>query len=375
MTEHSIELDSDINLELKIIRNASSAAVESTVGSRGTSWNIRDSQDETTFVITTNMNETECFSSVVEVSHWCYLYGVAILFMIAILLNGLSVVVFQSKSLRRFSFSVYLTALSVTDTIALFGYIPRKWLNLFYLSMQWSNKTTFYDSNTIACKSLTFATYVFRFLSSWLLVALACDRLTLSYNPYKQCKVKTAKFARNAIIYCIIAALIFNSHVLFTWKSMLYSMDPDQYSCIPHAPSNAVSVGLTITTILTIVGLPFFLLVGMFIATIRNFGSWRVRPKRVSANTLCRIMLEKRATTMVVVVTGVFCALSVPYTLAWLVLLVQHFLSPATGDDRSSCKYVVLSAARDICEVIFMINYSIKFMVCMFSARSILGKR
>lgn len=356
---------------MELTRNTSSAAVEV----REKSWNIKDAQDQTTFVTTTNINETQCFSSVVEASHWCYLYGVAILFMIAILLNGLAVVVFQSKSLRRFSFSVYLTALSVTDTVALFGYIPRKWLNLFYLSMQWSNTMTFYDSNTIACKSLTFTTYVFRFLSSWLLVALACDRLTLSYNPYKQCKVKTAKFARNAIIYCIIAALIFNSHVLFTWKSMLYSENPDQYSCIPHAPSNAVSVGLTITTILTIVGLPFFILVGMFIATIRNFGSWRVRPKRVSANTLCRIMLEKRATTMVVVVTGVFCALSVPYTLAWLVLLVQHFLSPATGDDTSSCKYVVLSAARDICEVVFMINYSIKFMVCMFSARSILGKR
>ena len=198
-------------------------------------WNIEESQDGISTVLSSN--DTNCISQLVEASHWCYLYGVGFLIIIALLLNGVSLVVFQTKPLRKFPFSVYLSALAITDTIALFGHIPRKWLDILYLYLGWGTGVTFYDSNTVACKTVTYISYGFRFMSSWLLVGLACERLTVSSNPYKPSKFRTMKSARHAIIYCIIASLIFNSHVLFTWKSFRVPNTLDQaHSCVPNGP-------------------------------------------------------------------------------------------------------------------------------------------
>ena len=293
-------------------------------------WNIEESQDGINTVFSSS-NETNCVSQLVEASHWIYLYGVGFLIIIALLLNCVSLVVFQAKPLRNLSFSIYLSALSITDTVALIGHVPRKWLNILYLSLGWGTGVTFYDSSTVACKALTFISYGFRFLSSWLLVGLACERLVVSTNPYQPSKFRTLKSARHAIIYSVIASLIFNSHVLFTWKSVPIPGSFDEArSCVPMAPSDFISMTLTVTTILTIVGLPFLILATVTIFTIRNFGSWGMRPRRLSPRAICRAMLEKQATSMVVVISAMFCILSVPYTISWIVLLVQHFTSTST---------------------------------------------
>ena len=320
-------------------------------------WNIEESQDGIDTVLSSNV--TDYVSQLVEASHWIYLYGVGFLIIIALFLNCVSLVVFQAKPLRNLSFSVYLSALSVTDTVALIGHVPRKWLNILYLSLGWGTRVTFYDSSTVACKALTFISYGFRFLSSWLLVGLACERLVVSTNPYQPSKFRTLKWARHAIIYSVITSLIFNSHVLFTWKSVPIPGSFDEArSCVPMAPSDFISVALTVTTILTIVGLPFPILATVTIFTIRNFGSWGMRPRRLSPRAICRAMLEKQATSMVVVISAMFCILSVPYTISWIVLLVQHFTSTSTP----MCQYVQISAARDISEVGFMFTYAIKFL-------------
>ncbi len=334
-------------------------------------WNIEDSQDGIASVLSSN--STECISQLVEASQWCYLYGVGFLLITAFFLNGVSLVVFQAKPLRRLSFSVYLTALAVTDTVALFGHIPRKWLNILYLSLGWGTGVTFYDTNTVACKALTFVSYVFRFMSSWLLVGLACERLSVSSNPYKPSKLRTVKSAGHAIVYCVIAALIFNSHVLFTWRSVSIPDAADlAHSCVPMAPSDFISVALTITTILTIVGLPFVVISLVTIFTVRNLGAWALRPRRLSARAICRALLEKQATSMVVVLSGMFCILSVPYTISWVVLLVQHFTAKST---TSVCTYIEMSAARDISEVGFMVTYALKFLVCIFTGRAVLSSK
>ena len=333
-------------------------------------WNIEESQDGITTVMSSN--GTNCISQLVEASHWCYLYGVGFLIIIALLLNAVSLVVFQAKPLRKLPFSVYLSALSVTDTIALFGHIPRKWLKILYLSLEWGTGVTFYDSNTVACKALTFISYGFRFLSSWLLVGLACERLAVSSNPYKPSKFRTMKSARHAIIYCIISSLIFNSHVLFTWKSVPIPDSLDQaHSCVPMAPSDFISVALTITTILTIVGLPFLIISAVTIITIRNFGAWNMRPRRLSTRAICRALVERQVTLMVVVISGMFCILSIPYTISWVVLLVQHFTSMSS----SMCIYIQISAARDISEVGFMFTYALKFLICIFTGRNVLNSK
>lgn len=180
------------------------------------------------------------------------------------------------------------------------------------------------------------------------------------------------KSAGHGILYCIIAALIFNSHVLFTWKSIsIPHSTVDTYSCVPMAPSEFISMALTITTILTIVGLPFCIIAVVTVFTIRNFGAWNLRPRRLSTRAICRALLERQATLMVVVISAMFCILSVPYAISWVVLLVQHF----TSFSGSVCAYADISAARDISEVGFMVTYAIKFLICIFTGRNVLSTK
>ncbi len=332
----------------------------------GVPWEINESQRNISSAMVTN--ETLCISTLVQASHWCYLYGIGFLVVVALLLNGLSFVIFRAKPLKRFAFSTFFTALAIIDSIALGSHIPRKWLNDLYGLLGWGEGITFYDSNTIACKGITYFAYVFRFLSSWLVVALISERMVVSTNPYKGHKIRTVKSAHHALLYASVSALIVNAHVVFIWQSV--STGPDRHSCVPVSPSDFISIALTITTVLSIVGLPFIVVSGLTAMTIRNFSSWKVRPRRMTTSAISRSLLERQATVMVVSVGCIFSLLCIPYAISWSVLLLQHFAA-----DITLCQYIEAAAARDITEVSFMLNYAIKFLVCIFTGRNVLNRR
>ena len=319
-----------------------------------------------------NFNVTICTSELVRIAQFVYLYGIGFLAIAAILLNLLALVIFQAKPLRKFSVSINLSALALIDTISLGSYIPRKWLNDLYMNIGFGDGTTFYDRDTIACKSVTYLAYVFRFVSSWLVVAMICERLVVASNPYKHLKNQTTRMVRHSILYCAISSLIVNAHVLFIWQSVRTSApgESPRYSCIPIAPSDFISMLLTIATVLSIVGLPFLIVTFLTGMTMRNISSWKVRPRRMSTNAICRALAEKQTTMMVCAVTSVFSFFCVPYVIAWTVLLLQHFVFKVT-----MCQYVMTAAARDITEVVFLLNYVVKFLVCIFAGRNVLNRR
>lgn len=342
--------------------------VTATIPSTGSDVTYTEARNVTSDVF----NITMCSSELVNVSQFAYLYGIGFLVVAALLLNFLSLVIFQAKPLRKFSVSVNFSALAIIDTISLASYLPRKWLNDLYITIGLGEGITFYDSNTIACKSITYLAYVFRFISSWLVVAMICERLVVASNPYKHLKNHTIRMVRHCILYSTISSLIVNAHVIFIWQSVRTSGpgETNKYSCIPIAPTDFISMLLTIATVLSVVGVPFLLVTGVTAVTVRNLSSWKVRPRRMSTNAICKALAEKQATIMVCAVTSVFSLLCVPYVIAWTVLLLQHFVFRVT-----MCQYVQTAAARDITEVIFLINYVIKFLVCIFAGRNVLNRR
>lgn len=314
-------------------------------------------------------NASSCASELLQASNSAYLYGIMFLMVVALLLNGLSIIIFRSKGLKRYAFSLYFVIIAITDTLALISYVPRKWLPVFYMALGFEDKTTFYDTNTVACKVLTYLAYVLRFLSSWLLVALGSERLLVATTPYKRSRYPTLRSTKHGFAYCSVAAIIFNAHVLFIWDSIVVPGDVTA-TCAPTSTSQILALGLTILTVVLIIGLPFMVVAGLTIMLVRNFKAWKLRPRRLSSSVIARALFEKDATVMVVSVLGSYTLLCVPYIITWIVLLWQHFLN-----ELPLCRYLDGAAARDVAEVGFMINFAIKFLLCIMFGNHVLSQK
>ena len=165
------------------------------------------SENDTFF---SNDNDTFCGKDISGLGDKVYLFGIAFLIVVAVLLNGLQFAIFRTKPLRSYSFSVYLSALAVLDSFSLFGHIPRRWMNVLYETLDWGLGVTVYDTNLIACRGLTYFSYISRFLSAWVVVALAAERLIVSKDPYKKSKVRKPKTACQILIGLTIISLALN---------------------------------------------------------------------------------------------------------------------------------------------------------------------
>ena len=316
----------------------------------------------------TFFNSTICEMSILEDSKLIYLYGIAFLVALALLLNGVSFGVFNTKALRRFAFSSYLAALALADTLALLSQIPRLWMTLFYEALGWDETLTIYDDSEIACKALTYISYVFRFLSAWITIALLVERSYVAAEPFRKSNFSKQNTAYKFTLYILVLAMVVNCHVIFTWTTV--DMGDGLKTCSPKLPSDSISYLVTVITVIIIIGLPFVITSILTVILIRGVNSraWRIRPLRMTPAAIFRLELERRASLMVSMVTAASSLLSVPYVLTWGVLLAQPWFHLG-----SMCERLAAIAARDVTEVIFMASYTIKFLLCILGGNNILN--
>lgn len=318
-----------------------------------------------------NIHETSplCGGGLDNLGNNVYLYGLGLLIVIAVLLNGLQFAVFRTKPLRKFAFSAYLSAVAVTDSFALFSHIPRRWMNILYQTLDWGLGVTVYDTNRIACRGLTYFSYVARFLSAWIVVALAAERLMVSKDPYKRSKARKPRTAIHLLLGLSVISLVLNCHVIFTWD--VVSKENDSLSvCSPSLESEMLSLFLTVFSLFSIVALPFMVTLILTVIMLQNLqnNSWKLRPRKISAMTLNKLQFERKSILMVSLVTGVHALLSIPFIIAWIVMLGQHFSPP-----EDPCQMLKTYAAKDITEIVYMANCAFKFVFCVFCGTKIVS--
>ena len=318
-------------------------------------------------------NSTDCQSAIIGISQWTYLYGLGLLVLTAVLFNVLSLVVLKTRAPRRHTYSTYLSILSIVDTLAILSQVPRCWMNLLYSAIGWGHWDTFYDRNFVGCKIVTYLSYVLRFTASWLVVALAADRLVQTLRapkPTSSSGKKSCISTRMKVFFSIFfTSLAVNCHVLFTWTPVL-EPGTDVYSCTPVIDSWVFSQGLTIGSVIGVVALPMATTAVLTGITLHHLDKWKKRARRLSTNALCRLRVERRVTVMSTLVTSTFCVLCIPYCCLWAVSFIQLFVQ-----DTSRCDYLDTVAIRDITEVVFMVTYATKFLLCMLAGRNILNQK
>ena len=309
-------------------------------------------------------------STVVLASRHAYLYGIAAAVLFAVLFNTVMLIALRTEKARRTPCAIYLTALAVSDTLSLVTHLPRKWLQQVFEQFGGGHfKLLFlYNNNTILCKGITYLTYLFRFLSSWYLVAMVTDRLYVALFPLQPAKHQTLKSARHIVAYITVFGLLVNCHILVTWKSVKIE-HMHTISCVSATKSTIVSFSLITTTVILIVGLPLLVLSCLNLILMRNLSraNWRPRSRMVNSNLICKSVIERKASLMTLVISCCFAVLCIPYAISWTALLVEHVIV-----EISICQYMERIALKDLTEAIHMLNYCIKFIIVVFTGKNVI---
>ena len=137
---------------------------------------------------------------------WTYLPPVIV--FVGTIGNVLSFIAVTNKHCKKSSFTTYIAAFAVVDTVFLFLVVLNSWLHfVFDIDLQ--------EINTVSCKLIEFLILLFGHGSSWLIAALTVERTFCTYFPYKVkivCRPRTG-YIVIATIFLFLSAL--NLHELF----------------------------------------------------------------------------------------------------------------------------------------------------------------
>ena len=333
-------------------------------------WEIQNSQSQ---FIRMALNESmyNCVHQVLGISRLMYVYGTVVLLAIAVLLNGVMLLVFMSKSLRSYACSVYITALALLDMATLSLYLPRGWIHILITTLRWDTGYIGYNSNVIMCKTLTFLAGYFKFVSCWCLAALGYSRIVALKKNTRMIDQQTARSARLIIVYIACLGLLLNGHLLFTWSVLPNPETGDGTVCGPAINSTHVSLLLSIGTISANTGCPTIICFLLSIYLIKGLHKERhMLRRRLTNKVMSRLMKGRRMSQMVLALCGAFTLLSLPHCICWVVVVLQHVTM-----DTFSCSYLYAYAARDITEVISLLMYTCKLCICMMSGMSVISPR
>ena len=112
-----------------------------------------------------------------------YAYVTPFIIVIGFFGNVVSLLVFTSKRMRKLPASLYLAAISVSDTLVLLTYVLLDWLSKGL--PRWPGNHMLPLVNiTGVCQTFLFLSYTFRFTSVWLIVVFTVERLVLNMLCY-----------------------------------------------------------------------------------------------------------------------------------------------------------------------------------------------
>ena len=160
--------------------------------------------DSTTVVTTLNHDRLD-----LNWDTWHTLH--AIVLAIAIIGNSLTFCICMRKVNRKKSFMLYLAALAIFDTICsihfvfpLLNYVP---------SFSWGPPEVY-------CKLSGFVFDSAKYISSWLIVAIALERTVSAKIPHHVARISGQGFGIKTIATIVVIAFIFNSHYLYGWTGV-----------------------------------------------------------------------------------------------------------------------------------------------------------
>lgn len=311
---------------------------------------------------TENESEMQSTLRMVELCDAIHLYCMPILIVVGVVLNSVNFVAFRTSTLRLYATGVYICALAVVDSATLASHVPRRWLNALFAAVGWGHRVTPYDTVDAACKTLTLLAGAAQFSSAWTTVAMAAERASAAVNPYRVTPLRQAPAARVIVILLAIAAVAVNCHVIVTWHSA-------GGMCQPRSRPVVVVAAMFVAEALAFT-FPVALLAALAAVAVRGIviGERTNRRRRLGVELAARLRAERRVTVMVVWLAAAHVALAVPRVATWATRMYLAFTPRTCGWDRQRA-----DAADNVAELVFVIIYAIKFIICFVAGRDVMG--
>ncbi|CAF1056260.1 unnamed protein product [Adineta steineri] len=301
--------------------------------------------------------------------------GTLAVFVIGFCGNILCLLVLCRRRLRRNSYTQYLIALAVVDTGAILAEVISA---LDDLHQNEYNINLIVHTN-ISCKLYYYVRFIFYSMSSWIIVALAMERLVAIKFPLWSKNICTVVNARRIILMILIFTMIIQSYHFVT-KGLDCSPSPlsissSTNSCrcktIRHGNFSKFDVNFTVyawrLVLMTLFPLTIIITVNVLIMTkLFNEGSL-LDHTNTSCNAQRKMKLVYKISRMLVIVTTVYLILHVPGS---SLDVIKSIYIPVLRICNPRWQYY-LHINHEIFDLLTNFNYGINFYLYIISGKHI----
>ena len=342
-----------------MLPNSSTAVPDSGLVANGRWWMVGNAGSE---LCPADKHEIRSTLEMVELCDSVHLYCMPFLIITGVVLNSVNFVAFRTSTMRLYATGVYVCALAVIDSTALASHVPRRWLNALYSAVGWGRRVTPYDTVDAACKTLTLLAGAAQFASAWTMVAMAAERASVAVHPYRVTQLRQAPAATVIVVLLAVAGTAVNCHVVVTWHSV-------GGTCQPRSGPVLVTAAIFVAEALAFT-VPVALLAALAAVAVRGVvvGGRTDRRRRLGVELAARLRAERRVTVMVVWMSAAHVALAVPRVATWATRMYLAFVPDSCSWDRQRA-----DAADSVAELIFVVIYVIKFIICFAAGRDVIG--
>ena len=131
----------------------------------------------------------------------------SIILVIAIVGNSLMFCITMRKDNRKRSFMLYLAALSISDTVTCFIWVP-PYIEDMIPGFSWG-------SPDVYCKLTGLIFSSAKCISSWLIVAISLERTVSTKLPHQVARISSQAFGIKTISIIVLICFLLNSHILY----------------------------------------------------------------------------------------------------------------------------------------------------------------
>lgn len=278
--------------------------------------------------------------------------------------NTLSFIVMKSKALRHKSYSHYLSALAVFDTLTLIIRQVRI-VDEYYYNKKGVNEV-FKNFDDFGCKIFHYLEHVAYLMSSWLIVLMAIERLIAVCLPFKKVVIRKQTGATLCICSLFIIVCLSQAFRLVMIEQIGYGIHNCEASDVYLDLYTSLHVYFyqwTLTFVLPVVlVLVCNILVLYQIFKIKR--ELRRKDKRHRHNRTSR--KNHRTTCMLLVVSFTFIGTLLPlFTLT----LIMDIAVRKMGSEAWSL-YTTLWPYIETCEAVSLVNYAANFFIYILSGKS-----
>ena len=174
--------------------------------------------------------------------------------------NTVSFLVMSSPTYRRKSYSYYLRALALSDTMTLLLILLED-INAITHHLAIFEHGILYAHTNVTCKLSVFAQHVIQLMSSWLVVGFTIDRYIAVCHPLYRARLCRERSAIYNIIGTLVAILLSQSyHLYYVTKNDAKPHDP----CFAYGTKEEVlrymEINYILFSTLLLFGVPFVIM-------------------------------------------------------------------------------------------------------------------